>query len=62
MTGQNEPSTKESQMRAMWERAEMRVILVGTAVIVLIFLLFMGLRFTHTDTDLIQPPNVTGKQ
>ena len=53
MTGQTEPNTKKSQMRAMW---------IGAAVIVLIFVLYAGLKLSHYDAYLMTPPNVTGKQ
>jgi len=61
MMDQNETSTKKGQMRYMWENAQKRVVWIGVAVILLIFLLYTGLRLTHTDKDMLSSPTVEGR-
>lgn len=55
MTDQNEPNTERGKMRAIWEKAQMRTVWIGTAIIVLIFLGYIGIRLTQHETTYSAP-------
>ena len=61
MADQNKTNAKKGQIRDMWENAQMRLVWIGVAVILLIFFLYTGLRLTHTDKDLLSSPIVEGR-
>ena len=49
------PNTQKNKMRTMLEMAQRREILIGAALILLIFVGYMGMRLTQHETTYSEP-------